>query len=325
MAKISINLVTWNGENYVEECLRSVMNQSFKDFSVVVIDNGSTDNTVEVIREKYPHLKIVEHKNNQGFAKAHNQAVHWTNSQYVLMLNQDVALHEDFLKETVRFLDNNSNVGAVSGRIYKMKEGEKTNYIDSLGLRIYKNFKVLDLGSGEVGLEREKQNKEVFGVSGAAPVFRRKALEEVVYQKEYFDESFFSYKEDVDLSFRLRLAGWESWCVVGAVAHHVRSVSGSGEKDGNKKIFKNRRSKSRFANYYSYRNHLYFLKKCLPKMTFAVFFYEFSKFLYLLLFEVRTLKAWKDFMANKKELKAKRRVILKNRKIETSELNKWLK
>ena len=99
MSKVSINLITWNGERYVENCLRSVLNQEFKDFSVIIIDNGSNDQTLELINERYPHLKIIKHKENLGFAKAHNQAIHWTKSDYVVCLNQDVVLEKDFLQK----------------------------------------------------------------------------------------------------------------------------------------------------------------------------------------------------------------------------------
>ncbi|MBI5076989.1 hypothetical protein HZB94_01220, partial [Candidatus Falkowbacteria bacterium] len=89
-------------------------------------------------------------------------------------------------------------------------------------------------------------------------------------------------------------------------------------------IIKNRRRKSRFANFHSYRNHLYFLIKCLPKFSVYVFFYELGKFLYLLFFELSTLRAWKDVFKNWRQLKMKRKIIFKNRKVEVGEIDKWL-
>ena len=82
MNKFSIGLVTWNGEKYIENCLNSVFGQTFKDFSIVIIDNGSTDQTLELLNERFPHLPVVKHKENLGFAKAYNQTIHWSKSEY---------------------------------------------------------------------------------------------------------------------------------------------------------------------------------------------------------------------------------------------------
>lgn len=323
MPRVSINLVTWNGAKYIDACLRSVENQTFKDFSVIIIDNGSTDETLELLNERYPQLKVIKHKENLGFAKAHNQAIHWTKSEYLVCLNQDVVLTPDFLEKLVDFMDKKPMAGVATGKILRLQEDQQTKYIDSLGLKIFKSFRVVDLGSGEMDEGQHDVIDEVFGVSGAVPFFRRQALEEMIYQQEFFDESFFSYKEDVDLAFRLRLAGWQAWKLPQAVAHHDRTVTTPANKMTKLLVAKNRRKKSRFANYYSYRNHLYFLIKCLPQINLSVLFYELTKLFYLLFFEFRTLRAWRDVWRNRKQLCAKRKVIWKNKKVEVAELERW--
>jgi GT2 family glycosyltransferase len=324
MSKVSINLVTWNGQRYVEDCLRSIFNQSFKDYSIIIIDNGSSDDTVAIIRERYPHLKIIQHKENLGFAKAHNQAIHWTKSDYVLLLNQDVVLSKNYLKNIVEAMDRTPLMGAAVGKILRLQDDQQTNYIDTVGLKIYKNYRVVDIGAGEMDEGQYDAIEEVFGVSGAIPVFRRKALEETAYQKEYLDETFFSYKEDVDLAHRFRTAGWQAWRVSTSIAYHDRTVSSPLEKMSPVKVAKNRYAQSSFAKFYSYRNHLYFLKKNLAKMTFRVFWYELVKFFYVLLFETKNLKSLFDYKRDKKVLVAKRKLIQKNRKIQDEDLLKWL-
>jgi len=325
MSKVSINLVTWNGAKYIDNCLRSVFAQSYKDFSILIIDNGSSDETVAIIKEQYPQLKVIQHKENLGFAKAHNQAIHWSKSDYVMLLNQDVVLHEDYLKYLVEFLDKTPMAGSCSGKILRLQDDEKTNYVDTVGLRIYKNYRVVDKGAGEMDEGQYDAVTEVFGVSGALPVYRRKALDEVVYQQEYLDESFFSYKEDVDLAHRLLSAGWQAWYIPLAIAYHDRTVSSPYEKMSAVKVAQNRRRKSKFAKFYSYRNHLYFLKKNLPHLTWSVFFYEFVKSLYVLILEPRNfLRAWKDLCRVRKELLAKRALIQKRRKISEEKLSTWL-
>lgn len=328
MAKVSINLITWNGERYIENCLRSVLNQTFKDFSIIIIDNGSADQTVEIINERFPQLRVIKHKENIGFVKAHNQAIHWSKSDYVLCLNQDTVLEPHFLQALVDFLDSHPLCGSATGKILRLQDDLETKYVDSLGIKIYKNYRVSDLGSGEVDSGQYDNSEEIFGVSGALPFYRRKALEETMYQQEYFDEDFFSYKEDADLAHRLRRAGWSAWRVAEAVAYHDRTVSCPSEKITKIQIAKNRKRKSKFANFYSYRNHIYFIAKNLPKFNlkffWPVFWYEFVKFGYVVLFETGNLRAWKDIFRNWKKMMLKRRLIQKNSKVSDEEISKWL-
>ena len=145
-------------------------------------------------------------------------------------------------------------------------------------------------------------------------MYRRKALDEVVYQQEYLDESFFSYKEDVDLAHRLLTAGWQAWRVPMAIAFHDRTVSSPYEKMSAWKVAQNRTRKSNFSKFYSYRNHLYFLKKNLPRLTWAVFLYELTKALFVIILEPKNLRAWKDYWINRKQLQAKRSLIQKRKK-----------
>ncbi|HUT22337.1 MAG TPA: glycosyltransferase family 2 protein [Candidatus Bipolaricaulota bacterium] len=323
MSKVSINLVTWNGAKYIQACLKSVFEQTFKDFSLLIIDNGSTDDTLELIGEKFPHLKIVRHKENQGFAKAHNQAIHWSKSDYVLVLNQDIILEPDFLENIVALMDKNPRAAAASGKLLRWQNNQKTNYIDTLGLKIYKNHRVVDLGSGEVDQGQYDGVKEVFGASGAAPVFRREALNDAVENGQYFDEDFFSYKEDVDLAYRLRWRGWQAWRVPSAVGYHDRSVSGPAGKMNRRLIMKARKSKSRFGTFYSYRNHLYVLLKNAPKLGLSIFFYELQKFLYILFAEQSSLKAFSEAMKNRKKFLEKRKLIMERKTDDAKEIEKW--
>ena len=101
MAIISIHLFTWNGQKYINECLNSILQQTFKDYFLLIIDNGSVDKTVKIMEQEYVPVfgakaRLIKNKNNLGFAQAHNQALLWTDSDYVLVLNQDVILDEDF-------------------------------------------------------------------------------------------------------------------------------------------------------------------------------------------------------------------------------------
>ena len=322
--KLSVNLVTWNGERFLKECLKSLEAQTFKDFSLLVVDNGSTDGTVDFIKSNYPHVRVVKHDNNVGFAKAHNQAIHWTKSDYVLCLNQDIILEPSCLEELVMFMDSHGEVGAGTPKLLRLQDGEKTNYIDSVGLQIFKNFHVIDIAQGELDDGKYNIDEEVFGASGACPILRRSALEDVQFEKEFFDEDFFSYQEDIDLATRLRTRGWQIWRISRAIAYHARSAR-EAKKLSLRQLLKNRRSKSSLTNFYSYRNHLYLLSKNFVQWKFfpRVFWYELMKFFYIVAFETKNLSALRDVLKNFRKLATKRRRIIHTRKIAKEEMEKW--
>lgn len=175
--------------------------------------------------------------------------------------------------------------GAVSGKI--MRVDDKTR-VDSMGLKLRLSGRVVELkkGGGEPF--------EVFGVSGALPMYRIAAIEKV----GFFDESFFSYKEDVDLAYRLRRAGFKAYCVPQAIAYHARSA---GTVGGLVRAVQEHHNRSELTNFYSYRNHILVLLKNLGwkdawRLPF-IFVYEAAKFFYLLAFNPKILfKAWKDII-----------------------------
>lgn len=329
-SKVAINLVTWQAERYLPALFKSIFEQTYDNFSVLVIDNGSSDNTASYLKEYYPQVKIIANKNNFGFAKANNQAIHWTDSSYVLCLNQDIVLEKDFLKICLNFLEKNENVAAASGKILQWNSlnQQKTNIIDTTGLKVFKSHRVIDRRQNEVDAGQDDKITEIFGISGACAIYRRSALEATRIGMEYFDENFFSYKEDVDLAFRLRLAGFQAFYLPTAIVYHDRTAGG-GELTKNREIIKNRRKKSKFINYHSYKNHLFVLVKNEFSSNFfkyfpQIFFYELKKFIYILFFEQKTLKALLEFF-KLLPLMLKKREYIKNNiiKIKANDLNKW--
>ena len=342
MSKVSINLLLWNGEKYLPFCLESLKKQSFSDWELNILNNGSTDNSLKYLKEHYPQFRVNSLKQNIGFARGHNKLISWTNSEYILCLNQDTILEPNFLKNAVRFLDKNKNIGAISPKIYKwdfkkldietppepeiaekISEIGKTTIIDSCGLKIFKNHQVVDWGQGEEDSKKFSSAKSIFGVSGALPIYRRKTLEKIKINNEYFDEDFFSYKEDVDLSYRIQLAGYKIYFLPQVIGYHDRSIS----KD--KSIIKDRKIKTNWIKQHSYKNHLWCIvknefSKNLFKYFLPIFWYELKKFLYILILENKTLKF---FLKNKKEYKKiikKRKYIYQNMvKIKAEQLAKW--
>ena len=162
---VSVNIVTWNGSKYLPALLHSLQQQTFHDFSILIIDNGSQDNTFKWLNEYYPQLKIVRNKSNLGFAKAHNQGINWTKSKYVLMVNQDTLLTPNFIEELVEYAEANPKVGALSGKLlyFDANTQNRTNTVDSCGLLVKKNHQAYDLYQGQKELETPHQPFEVFG------------------------------------------------------------------------------------------------------------------------------------------------------------------
>jgi GT2 family glycosyltransferase len=275
-----------------------------------------------------PNCRLKFNEKNAGFAAGHNQALHETESEYIFMLNQDIILEPNFLEEIIKFLDNNKEVAAVTGKLlyWDFTNNQKTDLLDSAGIKIFKNHRAIELGAGEMDLEEWNTSREVFGVSGAAPVYRRLALNDVAINGEFFDEDFFSYKEDLDLAYRLRLAGFKAWFLPAARAYHDRSARSTAKTDST--VVKERRNKSTFVNYHSYKNHLFFLLKNVPtgvlwRWGYRIKWYEFKKFIYLLIFETKTLSSLGEFFKKFTKMWKKRKWIMKNRKVGIEEIKKW--
>ncbi|KKR35511.1 MAG: family 2 glycosyl transferase [Candidatus Magasanikbacteria bacterium GW2011_GWA2_40_10] len=335
MNKLSVHLVTWNGAKYVPFLFESLRKQTYKDWTLFVLDNNSDDNTVELIKKELSNFsiqsKVVEDKTNLGFAGGHNQAFKESDAEYILLLNQDMFLAPDCLEKVVRFLDQHPEAASVSPRL--MKWNFPTNFtdqIDALGLKVYRSRRVVEQYTQQNWQELKKKFSSailpVFGVSGALPVFRTFALKSIAYEDgSIFDESYHSYKEDVDLAFRLATAGYKSYVVLDAVAYHDRSAAGPKQAD-DAHALANKQKQSEWVKYHSYKNHLATLYKNEYWQNFTLDFpwilwYELKKFVYFLLFDRRVLGGLKELLGQ--DLAKKRRLIKSLQKISWQEMRKW--
>jgi len=325
---VTISLLTWNGQRYLPWLLKSLAEQSFVDWELLVLDNASTDKSIDVIREYYAKARIITQKQNIGFSKGHNLLINWSKSDYILVLNQDVILEPNYLRELVDFLENNKKAASCAGKLmyWDFANGVKTKIIDSYGLLVNRKREVIDRYQGQQEISIE--NQEVFGLSATATLYRRQALDIVAGEPngnylQYFDEDFFAYKEDIDLAWRLRLFAWENWLISTTKAYHHRTVS----KDKNIRASRQHRG---LINKLSYRNHLMLIYKNsfyknLLKDFMPIKWYEFKKFLYLLIFERSTLVGIKEYLAYIPKLAKKRKYIMKHRKVQADDIYKWFK
>lgn len=334
MSRLAINLVTYNSERYIKECLDSIFSQSFRDWQLLVIDNNSTDDTVKFIEQNYPKVYFLRNKQNLGFAKAQNQGIKLSKSEYILSINPDVILDSEFLEKLVNFADSHSQGASFGGKVLRfhfsqddLKMIEKTRIIDSTGLKILKSRRVVERGAGEKDREQYHDNEKVFGISGGIALYRRKALDEIKYKNEYFDENFFMYKEDIDLSWRLQLLGWQAFFINDAEAYHCRAVSGS-EFLTPRKIVKSRKGRAHLLSKESFKNHyLMLLKNELFGNLFfgflSILWFEIKKIVYIVLFEPYVLGQIFILLKQVPLTLRKRRQIMQNKKVDYKFMEKW--
>ncbi len=225
---VSIIIPCWNARNYIEKCFNSVKAQSYASIEVVVVDNGSSDDSKELIRRLSNGLKIsiIENRKNLGFSKALNQGIEASKGEFVLALNLDVELMPDYIEKLVAAFKDPS-IGSATGKLYRLPEmtgGKKI--LDSTGHVLLASRVVLNRGDEEEDVSQFDAKKKIFGVCAAAAMYRREMLEQVKISGEYFDSDFFASYEDVDLDWRAANAGWNSIFAPEAVGYHVRRAFG---------------------------------------------------------------------------------------------------
>jgi GT2 family glycosyltransferase len=342
MPQLTLQLVTYNNEKFLPEFFDSLQKQTFKDWELKILDNGSSDQTKNILYHysglgNMP-LELVNLSENSGFSGGHNILFKKADTPYVGLLNPDIYLTSNCLEKLITYLHAApTECAVVTPRLMKWNFLEKkfTDQIDSLGLKVLRNRRVIEWYQGqswsEVGTEFNNQSAiEVFGVSGTLPLFRRSALldtQEV--DGSIFDPRFGSYKEDVDLAFRLQSRGYRAHVVLDAVAYHVRRASGKKSLD-DISASKNKATQPIAIQQASYRNHLYVLYKNEYGQNFILDFfwilwYEVKKLVYFLLFDRAVLKGLQDFWNNRKLLKQSRAHIKKLRNVNWKALRTWWK
>ncbi len=330
---VSINILTYNGQKFIKDCLESVFNQTYKNVGILVIDNGSTDNTLEIISKFVLHSRIsvglIKNKKNLGFAAGHNIGIRNCKGDYIICLNQDLVLDKDFVKEVIKEFEKSPKIGSVQGKIYQLNNKKKTKIIDTVGSIIFKTGEVNDQGQGEKDKGQYDSLKEVFSVNGVAPAYRRTALNDVKLKHEYFDENFFSYAEDVDLGWRLRWRGWKTSFNPKAIIWHDRTSAKIAT--GGWSIFRKiRKSQSFWIRKMGWRNQwLLFIKnQSLPNAIRFLYWFllrQVKFFFYLLFFEPKVLICILEIIKLLPKMLRKRRIIMKNRRINSVQICKWFK
>ncbi|MFH0832254.1 MAG: glycosyltransferase family 2 protein [Candidatus Aenigmatarchaeota archaeon] len=203
---IDVLVFTYNNEDIIERCLKSIKNQSYKKFSCMVIDDASTDGTVELVKKKYPWVNVYKKEKNTGPTEGRNIGIEKTKNKYIAMLDSDVELSKDWLKNQVALIKSDKDIGIVGSKLL-LPNGN----INSAGGSITR------LGFGFDKTTDSKKQEQVIYVCSAAWMMRRSIIEKI----GFFDERFFYPHEDTDYCWRACIAGFKVVYNPFTVAYHL--------------------------------------------------------------------------------------------------------
>ncbi len=247
--RASIIIVNWNGEQFLEQCLTALMKQTVKPHEIVLLDNASTDGSIE-IAQRFPRVRLMALDRNTGFARGNNLAIEAasTDSEWIALINPDAFAEPSWLESLLAAAECNPEFDIFAG---KLVNATHPTLLDGAGDAYHISGLVWRMEHGCPVSASADNEREVFSPCAAAALYRRSALDQV----GGFDEDYFCYVEDVDLGFRLRLDGYRCLYVPQAVAHHV----GSGTTGGRH---------SDFALYHGHRNLVWTFIKDMPGILF---------------------------------------------------------
>ncbi len=213
MPKISILIINYNGKKYLNNCIKSVLNTDYSNFEIFLVDNCSDDDSIIFVKKNYPKVKIFRYDKNLGYALACNEAIRKIDSDYFIILNNDVTVDKDWIKEFLKYIDSDHKIAALTSKIFFMK---KNNQINSCGGLIDKYGFGLNRGNGEIDNGEFIDPQEVFYAVGTAMMIKRSAWLDI----GEFDPDYFAYFEDLDWSWRARLKGYKILFVPSSIVYH---------------------------------------------------------------------------------------------------------
>ncbi|MCL4458360.1 MAG: glycosyltransferase family 2 protein [Chloroflexi bacterium] len=299
--KVTVIVVNWNGRDYLETCLSSVLRQSYPNFEILLIDNASTDGSLDLIEERFPQVGVIRNRVNLGFAAANNIGIQQSSSDYIATLNNDTKAEETWLAELVKAARTGPDIGMCASKMLFMHQPA---IINSAGIALDRAGIAWDNRGGEEDTPDDSKPYEVFGPCAGAALYRREMLMGI----GLFDEDFFAYLEDVDLAWRARLAGWRCLYVPTAKVYHIHSATA--------------REGSSLKTYLLGRNKIWTIIKNYPSPHFWLFWpiivgYDFGSVLFALFSrrDIRPLQGRLSALTRFAPMWRKRRVVQRNRKI----------
>jgi GT2 family glycosyltransferase len=311
---VSVCIVTWNSGNVLPATLDALARQSYSNLEIIAVDNGSNDDSIIQVKTRFQNAKVIPNRENLGFAGGHNQGIQASQGDYYLALNPDVSLQGDYIFKMVESLESHPTAGTAAGKLLRMPK-----VIDTTGLFMNRWRQQYLRGHGEMDSGQYDEPEEVFGADGAAPLYRRDMLEDIKIDGQYFDESFFSHKEDVDVAWRARLLGWGCWYTPDAIAFHERFFK-PGQRESISPAIRIHAIKNRYL--LLAKNELISGWK---RDGLQILLYDLKIFVYLCLFERSSLKAVSILRRLWPQTRAWRRETMARMRVSPAEMLAWFK
>lgn len=221
MLSASVIIANWNGARHLRVCLESLRRQTHPDFEVIVVDNGSTDDSVAMVQQAYPDVQLLALPENCGFVVACNRGAALARGEVLVMLNNDTEAEPGWLEALCRALEAHPEAGAAASKLLLF---DRRDTLHSAGDILGPDFMPANRGVWEVDRGQYDHDRWVFGACGGAAAYRRTVWE----QLGGFDERLYMYLEDVDLAWRMQRAGWRTLFVPEARVYHHLSATGGG-------------------------------------------------------------------------------------------------
>lgn len=308
MPKVSVVVVVYNSRKFLQLVFEAIANQTVSDLEIFAVINSSTDGSKEFIQQTFPNVKIIDPGMNTGFAGGNNLAMKQASGEFIQLVNPDLIMSPNYIEKLLPAFSD-LKVAAATGKLlrYDFATNTKTTIIDSTGIVMSDSGRARDRGQLEQDNGQYDSNTTVFAVTGAAPMYRKSALESIAFKGEYFDEAFLAYWEDVDLSWRLNNAGLKNVFVPQAVAYHGRTA---GQAKGGYfhllNFISHHRKIPTHIRRLNYKNHILMYLKNTPAISLKFILREIVMFGYVLIFEPSTLGVLPELFRQMKENRAKR-------------------
>ena len=243
MREVSVVIPNYNGIEYIKTCLDALQRQTYGMVPIVLVDNGSTDGSRELVETSYPQVKVIVFPENTGFCHAVNVGILETNSPYVILLNNDTEVAPDFVEKLLSGIKKRKKAFSCAAKMIQFRNrtllDDAGNYYNAFGWAFAR-------GKGKPVTLYEKPEK-IFASCAGAAIYRRSVLDKI----GLFDEEHFAYLEDIDIGYRARIYGYQNWYLPDAKVYHI----GSGTSGSRYNLFKIR---------YSSRNNIYMIYKNMP-------------------------------------------------------------
>jgi GT2 family glycosyltransferase len=324
---VTIGILSYKDQKYLKHGLPALLAQTYKNIEILICDNNE-DPSEEIkkwIQENFPTIKVLNAGGNVGFGKGHNHLIKNAKGDFYLCFNSDMIASPTYVEELLKPFSQDPKIAVVTGKLLQWSNFPespfelKQNHIDTVGIQPYQSHFFSEVGNGQKDIGQFDTPKEIWGCSGASPMFKIELLKLIQHSEgEFFDANFFMYKEDIDLMYRLRWAGAKCFLQPSAVAWHDRTTADNS--------FKARKKRPVYIKENSFLNHLILLQKNWSTdyslhtylMT-TIFLLKYT--LYLLVFDYKVLKVIPKFYKLRHDILLKRQSM--PRAIYAKQMEQW--